>query len=269
MSVRRILVAVTGSLSVAACAPRHIAPLVRPSASSIALTGGPSKSMVYLARTSDGVIAIDLGWWGGERAFKDALRDLQADPSQVTDVFLTHTHRDHIGALHLVRQSRVHVATKELPRLTGERLHRGIVPRVAEHVKPSGLPKPNELAARTFSADTMFVFGADTLRAYLVSGHTAGSSAYLFRGTLFVGDAVTYSRLQGYRSARRIYSDDAGQAASNLEALWARLPNGGVNYVCTAHAHCRAYSADLLRELHAPAQVVASTRQLDSRPHGR
>ena len=269
MSSSRVFVVLATALSAAACSPRHTAPLIRPSASSVALTGGPAKSMVYLARTSDGVIAIDLGWWGGERAFKDALRDLRADPSQVTDVFLTHTHRDHIGALHLVRHAQVHVSEKELPRLTGERLHQGIVPRAAEHVKPSGLPKPNELVARTFSTDTMFVFGVDTLRAYLVSGHTAGSSVYLFRGTLFLGDAVTYSRLEGFKSARWIYSDDASQAAANLKALWARLPKDGVSYVCTAHAHCRAYAADLLRELHAPADVVESTRQLDSRPHGR
>ena len=265
----RIIAAVAGVLTGAGCSARHTAPLVRPTASSVALTGGPAKSMVYLARTSEGVIAIDLGWWGGDRAFKNALHDLQAEPSQVTDVFLTHTHRDHIGALHLVRQAQVHVAEKELPRLTGERLHRGIVPRAVEHVKPSGLPKPNELVARTFSTDTAFVFGTDTLRAYLVSGHTAGSSVYLFRGTLFLGDAVTYSRLEGFKSARWIYSDDAGQAAANLKALWARLPQDGVNYVCTAHAHCRAYSADLLRALHAPAEVVASARQLDSRPRGR
>jgi glyoxylase-like metal-dependent hydrolase (beta-lactamase superfamily II) len=269
MSPVRVVTALASALAITACAPRHIAPLIEPRASAVVLTGGPAKSMVYLARTSAGVIAIDLGWWGGERAFKDALRDLQADPSQITDVFLTHTHRDHLGALHLVRQSRVHVAAKELSRLTGERLHRGIVPRAVEHVKPSGLPKPNELVARTFSSDTVFLFGADTLRAYLVSGHTAGSSVYLFRRTLFLGDAATYSRLEGYKSARWIYSDDAGQAAANLKALWTRLPKDGVDYVCTAHAHCRAYSADLLRELHAPAEVIASIRQLDSRPHER
>lgn len=40
-----------------------------------------------------------------------------------------------------------------------------------------------------FSKDTVFVFGRDTLHAFLVAGHTAGSTAYLFRGVLFVGDA--------------------------------------------------------------------------------
>ena len=242
---------------------------MRPDSSAVALTGGPGTSMVYLARTGDSVIAIDLGWWRHHGPITAALRELEASPDQVTDVFLTHSHRDHIGAWRLVRRSRFHLAESEKPLLLGSRSHDAWVPRWAERVKPSGLPAPDDIDVRAFARDTTFVFERDTLYAFVVPGHTAGSTVYLFRGTLFLGDAATYSRLGGFGSARRIYSDDADRGAANLKALWAKLPKDGVSRVCTAHAHCRAYSADLLRELHAPTTVVESVAQLDSRPHER
>jgi glyoxylase-like metal-dependent hydrolase (beta-lactamase superfamily II) len=228
---------------------RAISPLVEPTHSAVALTGGPNTSMVYLARTADGVIAIDLGWWRSSHAVAGALRELNAVPGDVTDVFLTHSHRDHIGAWRLLRRSRFHVAAAERPLLFGERRHRGWIPRSVERVKPSGLPRPNDIDVRSFSRDTTFVFARDTLYAYLVPGHTAGSTVYLFRGVLFLGDAATHTPWGGFGPARRGYSDDPARGAASLAALWHRLPPGGVHYVCTAHAHCRAYSEELVKAM--------------------
>lgn len=190
-----------------------------------------------------------MGWWGSRGAVRDALRKLDAPPVAVTDVFLTHSHRDHIGAWRLVKTSRFHVAEPEKPLLFGERRHGGWIPRLAERVKKSGLPRPGDIDVRAFSRDTTFVFGADTLHAFLVAGHTAGSTVYLFRGLLFLGDAATYTPWGGFSSARRGFSDDAAIAAENLAALWNRLPRGEVRYVCTAHARCRDFSPEFLTDL--------------------
>jgi glyoxylase-like metal-dependent hydrolase (beta-lactamase superfamily II) len=134
----------------------------------------------------------------------------------------------------------------ERPAFAGERGHRGWIPRAAERVKRTPLPHAGQVDVRVFSRDTMFVFGADTLRAYVVPGHTAGSAAYLFRGTLFLGDAATYTRWGGFGPARRGYSDDARTAARNLDALWARIPRDAVRQVCTAHAKCSAMTQAFL-----------------------
>jgi len=241
-------VAVVVAVPVAGC-HRAIAPLVQPATSAVALTGGPNTSMIYFARTSDGVIAIDLGWWGNGRAVDHALRAIGASPSDVAAVFLTHSHRDHIAAWPRVRRSRFYLADAERPLLVGEREFRGWVPRNVEHMKPSGLPRPNEIDVRGFSGDTTFVFGRDTLFAFVVPGHTAGSTVYLFRGVLFLGDAVTYTRWGGFGSARRGYSDDPKAAGANLERLWARLPESEVRYVCTAHARCRTFSPAFLADV--------------------
>lgn len=198
--------------------------------------------MIYVVRTSEGVVAIDLGWWGNERALEDALRKLGASPSHITKVFLTHTHRDHIGAWRLVRHAEFHIAAAERSRLIGDTPHRGWIPKLADRIKRPALPRTGELSLHTFSQDTSFVVGSDTVRAYLVPGHTPGSTIYLFRGVLFLGDAATYSLLGGFASAKRGYSDDARVAAQNLGRLWPRLRFGDVRYVCTAHASCAPFS---------------------------
>ena len=200
--------------------------------------------MVYLSRTDAGVIAIDLGWWGGRGAVRAALRDLDASPDEVTDVFLTHSHRDHIGSWRLVRASRFHVSQAERAQLFEDQPYSGWVPRLAARIKPNGAPTPNDVDAQSFSGDTTFVFGRDTLWAFVVPGHTAGSAVYLFRGVLFLGDAATYTPWGGFGQARRGYSDNVRVAAKNLAALWPRLPAGAVTYVCTAHAHCAVFTPD-------------------------
>ena len=205
--------------------------------------------MIYLARTAEGVLAIDLGWWGSERALQGALRELDATHNDIAMVFLTHSHRDHIAAWRSVRHARFYVAAAEYSRLVGDSAHRGWVPRFSDQIKPPQLPHPGELDVRRFTRDTALVLGSDTLRAYVVAGHTAGTSVYLFRGVLFLGDAVTYSRWRGFAPAKPRVSDNPRLAAENLERLWTRLPPGRVRYVCTAHARCAPFSADFLADV--------------------
>lgn len=233
----------------AACRRPAVAPLVVPGESAVTLTGGPNASLTYAARTSAGLVLIDLGWWGHGRALRRALRTLGASPGDVAAVFLTHAHRDHLAAWRSVRRATFYAAAPEYPRLTGAERPRGWIPRWAERLKPARLPRAGELAVVTFSRDTTFVLGADTLRAYHVPGHTPGSAVYLFRGTLFLGDAVTYRRAGGFAPARRGFSDDSRLAAASLARLWARLPPGAVRYACTAHAFCARFTPAFLADV--------------------
>jgi glyoxylase-like metal-dependent hydrolase (beta-lactamase superfamily II) len=69
-------------------------------------------------------------------------------------------------------------------------------------------------------------------------GHTAGSAAYLFRGVLFVGDAIAYTYLWGFRLAKRAFTLDWERNRESVASLWRRVAPYRVDWVCTAHAKC-------------------------------
>ncbi|HET9425391.1 MAG TPA: MBL fold metallo-hydrolase [Gemmatimonadaceae bacterium] len=239
-----VALAAAALLTIAGCGG-STASIVSPSRSAVALTAGPNPSMIYVARTTAGVIAIDLGFVGSGRPFARALADLGATPEDVKTVFLTHSHRDHIALWPEVRKAQFHLAAAEVPRLLGQSPHEGWIASTADKLNDPELPKPDELTIRAFAADTTFVVGADTLRAYLVPGHTPGAAVYLFRGVLFLGDAVTWTPWRGFGPAKAGYSDDTKVARENLARLWQRLPTGAVKHACTAHARCGEFTAVL------------------------
>ena len=197
------------------------------------------RSMVYLARTDGGVVAVDLGWVNAGPTVRAGLRRLGAGPEDVTDVFLTHSHRDHVRGWKAVRGATFHLAAADRATFAEGVGHTDISSRVAGWLFPGAYPGATDtVEVRTFSRDTAFAFGSDTVRAYLLPGHTPGSAAYLFRGVLFVGDALAYTYLGGFRLAKQAFTNDPEQNRASLISLFERVPPGAVEWVCTAHAKC-------------------------------
>ncbi|HEV8366279.1 MAG TPA: MBL fold metallo-hydrolase [Gemmatimonadaceae bacterium] len=212
-------------------------------------TSGSWASMIYLARTDSGVIAIDLGWTGAAAALERGTRRLDATPSDVRFAFITHAHRDHIGGWPNVRAARFVLGLAELPYFIGTAQYQGLVPSGVERVSVTERPKASDIAVVGISQDTAFALGSDTLWAFLVPGHTPGSTAYLFRGILFGGDAVNYRPFTGFQGARPEMSDDPMQSRASMTALWQRLDTSRVKFVCSAHAKCARNSDELRRAL--------------------
>lgn len=231
------------ALTLAGCT-HGLAALRRPPHSYAVATAPPFASLVYAARADDAVIVIDLGWYGARRGLRRALDAVHAAPQEVTDVFLTHSHRDHVGAWPLVRGARFHLAAPEAALFEARGAHDDLPSRGGELLFGEVGPWAGEVDVRPFSGDTLFAFGRDTVRAFLLPGHTAGSAAYLFRGVLFVGDAFAWNRVTGLRRPARIFSADRRRSRAMLRDVLARAGPIGLEWICNAHAKCfRADSA--------------------------
>lgn len=212
-----------------------------------ATTTGPWASMIYAARTDSGVIVIDLGWTGSEDVLPSLVRQVGAAPADVRFVFLTHAHRDHIAAWPLVRQARFILGAAEIPAFTGDERYAGWAAKVGEELNEYPRPRAHELVLVPVAADTAIVLGRDTVFAFPIPGHTPGSTAFLFRGILFGGDAFNWRPGSGFQGARPEFSDSVALSRESLRALWQRLPPERTRVMCTAHGKC-AVADSTLRE---------------------
>jgi glyoxylase-like metal-dependent hydrolase (beta-lactamase superfamily II) len=233
----RLALNAASSLLLAGCSP-DLRALNDPPGAAAVTTSGTWYSLIYAARVDGGVIVIDLGWVGAEGRLREALARIGAKPEEVTAVFLTHSHRDHIAAWPLLRKARFHLGANEIDLFTGRAEHEGWAARAVDEVNEVRRPGRGELDFVGIAHDTAIVFGTDTVRAYPVPGHTAGSMAYLFRGTLFVGDAVGWAPVLGYGPAKPRYTDDLALSKRSVAALWKKLEGREVTRVCTAHGRC-------------------------------
>jgi glyoxylase-like metal-dependent hydrolase (beta-lactamase superfamily II) len=108
-------------------------------------------------------------------------------------------------------------------------------------------PKEGEVTLVPVANDTAIVLGRDTVFAFPIPGHTPGSTAYLFRGIFFGGDAINWRPGSGFQGARPEFSDSVAESRQSLKALWDRLPLARVRIMCSAHGKC-AVADSALRE---------------------
>lgn len=202
-----------------------------------------TRSMMYLTRTDRGVVVVDLGWVSAGPTLRLGLERLHATPEDVVAVFLTHSHRDHIFGWRQLPRARFYLAASEVPHFLDGAAHGDLPSRIAAALFPGRYPERGEVDARGFTGDTTFVFGADTVRAFTVPGHTGGSAAYLYDGVLFIGDSVHYSLLRGFSPAKWIFTADPAGNRASLESLWERVAPHAPEWVCTAHSKCVSFDA--------------------------
>ncbi len=214
-----------------------------------ATTTGPWASMIFVARTDSGIVAIDLGWTGYEDVLPAVLKRVNATPADVRTVFLTHAHRDHIAAWPLVKQARFVLGAAEVPAFLGDTGYSGWAAKMGDELNTYPHPKAGELTLLPVSGDTAIALGRDTVFAFPIPGHTTGSVAYLFRGILFGGDAINWRPGSGFQGARPEFSDSIAQNRESLRALWSRLPGDRVRFVCTAHGKCAVSDSALRRSV--------------------
>jgi glyoxylase-like metal-dependent hydrolase (beta-lactamase superfamily II) len=171
---------------------------------------------------------IDCGQDPEARALKAKLSELKLE---VKAIFVTHGHRDHVGGCKAFSGAEVFSTAAEKPLIEGEVAAKGLVTRWSKN-DPAQMPK----VARTLNDGDVVTLGEVTITAYAVPGHTAGSAAYVTRGAVFLGDAVSGQADGKVRNAPWIFSDDADQCRASVRALAKKLTDEQVQTLVFAHS---------------------------------
>jgi glyoxylase-like metal-dependent hydrolase (beta-lactamase superfamily II) len=204
-----------------------------------------SGAWLYAVQFPDGVALVDAGRDAKGRPIDAALELLGARRSAVTDVLLTHGHPSETMGLAALRGARVHAGVGDVPIITGrERPGRGV-----DRVMGMVLPRTRSQVEDPIPAEKALEIGGERILALPVPGHSLGSTAYLIRGVLFVGDAASI-RDGRLTPGPRFMSEDPGGAERALVRLARRVASEGVSRICTTHAGCSAAGVGeaLLRE---------------------
>ena len=180
----------------------------------------------YLLKAGDRVILFDTCW--RQSALKAGLAQHDVLPDQVTHVFMTHGHADHVGGLSILANAKVFALQPEQPNLTEHAHNYGAI--------DERLSDGQELR-----------FGDHTIRVLAVPGHTPGTAVYWVNGVLLLGDAARINKA-GALLSEEGFSEKPEQAAESLAALAGRLQRKrlAVDWLVPAHTGSAAGLQPLL-----------------------
>jgi glyoxylase-like metal-dependent hydrolase (beta-lactamase superfamily II) len=186
----------------------------------------------YVIEVGDGSYAlVDTGAEEGAAPIVAALEARDATADDVTDIFLTHGHGDHIAGVSAFANARVHAMAEEVELIAGR--------EAPVRPLPSGEPEATGIEVdEPFDGEGVVDLADDLLvEAFLIPGHTPGSAAYLAAGVLFLGDAANVSLAGELTNTIWIFSTDTEQNLLSLGELRAALAGRGEEIDAVACSH--------------------------------
>lgn len=189
----------------------------------------------FFAAKADGrVLLFDSGADPEGRGLDALLGLMGATRDDVSDVFLTHGHGDHVAAAPLCPRARLHGGIGDSD-MMARRAPRA--PRFARYMDLV-LPAPPVLLTDAFlDRAEVPVGGGRTVVALPFPGHTPGSMLYLYDGVLFTGDSMNLERDQ-LTFAFAPFTVDTAENKRRIAALPTALPLDQIKVVCTGHGGC-------------------------------
>ena len=164
---------------------------------------------------SEGHVLFDAGYRPEKMA--QSLEDRGVQPSEVTHIFITHGHGDHIGGLELFPQAVVLGLEAETDLVKEE----------------SGGTASIE---QCLNGDEVFYFDDITVEVIPAPGHTAGNAMYLVDKTLIMGDTALITRDGSLAPVPEKRSEDPAQAEQTLIALAEELSEREIDWLVPAHS---------------------------------
>lgn len=188
-------------------------------------------ALVVAARVGAKVVLFDAGMDEEGRAVDALLKFLKASRGDVSDIFLTHGHPDHIAAVNLFPAARVHAGAAEAGWLAGTERSSLLLPRIMMAIMPSTTAR---LTDPKVGVTEVKLEEGKTVRCFPVPGHTPGSYVYLFDGVLVVGDVMrlTRDRLAPLPGMVDHHPEENKQSVKALKPLLKDVP---IDFISTSH----------------------------------
>lgn len=185
---------------------------------------------LYAMRAGGRVLVFDAGVDPEGRALDRALDALGARRDDVTDVYLTHAHFDHVAAAGLCPRARIHIGAADAALLGQQERPARFMVRVLQLLMPVE-PVGATDALRGTRTDDAGVL------AIAAPGHTPGSYFFYVDGVLFTGDSM---QMEGDRLVGAVptFTLDVDENRRSIAALGEALANVRLDFVCTGHAGC-------------------------------
>lgn len=207
---------------------------------------------VAAARVAPGphVIVFDTGLDPQGKPVDAVLSALHASRDDVTDVFITHGHFDHVAGALVLPKAKVHLGAADVSMAAQKSQPDGLLPPLLGKL----LSNPPVTANAPITGPVTFPVGssdpAKVVKALPVPGHTAGSYAFLYDGVLLVGDIMVLSQGR-LEPTLRVFNPHPDENKKSIISLKSQLANENVDVVCTSHGGCtpKGLGKNLLDEL--------------------
>src|SRR5947207_7647965 len=188
-------------------------------------------ALVVGARVGSKVVLFDAGMDEEGRGIDALLKLLKASRSDVSDIFLTHGHPDHIAGVNLFPAARVHAGAADAGWLAGTERPTLLLPRIMTAIMPSVTAR---LTDPLNGPTEITLDEGKVVRCLPAPGHTPGSYVYLYDGVLIVGDIMrlTHDRLAALPGLVNNNPEQNKQAVKSLKPL---LEKAQIDFVSTAH----------------------------------
>lgn len=166
---------------------------------------------------SDGVVLFDAGFRKG--AIEKGLERQGFTPDDVTHVFITHGHGDHIGALSLFPNA----------------IRLGLAAEQA-HIEEES--DGAQTLDETLVDGTLMSFDRVQVETIALPGHTEGNAAYRVDNVVLLGDSALVTGDGRITPVAEKRSEDPAEAAASLAGLYIRLEKTvpAVDWLVPAHS---------------------------------
>ena len=197
---------------------------------------------LFAARVAPGphVIFFDTGLDPEGRPVDALLHALGASRDDVTDVFLTHGHFDHVAGAHVLTNARLHLGAPDVPLAAGQIQPDALVPMLLGKVlatPPVTANAPMMLPA-TFPVGAPLDAGATKMvKAFPTPGHTPGSYVFLYDGVLIAGDIMVLKQGR-LDTTPRVFNPHPAENEASIRSLKTQHAGETIDIVCTSHGGC-------------------------------